>query len=196
MLFLLEIIEFLRDQKNKISDILKEDSGKEIYIFPIAYGITLWSQMLKASKAGDKLGFFSLLAGVLLIGSIAGLFLYFVYPYILTWVSKIFGKITNHKDMQKVFAWSLSPFIIGALLTILELLIGGKKIYSSVPVSTEATFITMVLGFILFTSYVISMYFLVVFTKSLSYALNIKWWKALLIIFISTAILMLPTFLI
>lgn len=196
MLFILEIIEFLRNPKEKIIGILKEESGKEIFIFPAAYGITLWSQLLKASRAGDTLGFFSLFSGLLLVGSIAGLFFYFAYPYVLTWVSKMFVKTGNYKDMQKIFAWSLTPFLIGALLTLVELILGGSKLYSSAVFNAnDFGFIAIILSFILFASYFITIYFIVVFTKTLSSSLKIQWWKALIIIFTSTAVIMLPTFL-
>lgn len=196
MLFILEIIEFLRNQKEQIKEILKEDSGKEIYIFPIFYGITLWSQLLKSSKAGDTLDFFTILVGVLLVGTIAGLFFYFVYPYVLTWISKVFVKTANYKDIQKVFAWSLTPFLLGGVLTVIELIIGGTKLYSSNPVSNELGFVNIVLGFIGFMSYFVTISFIIIFTKTLSYYLNIKWWKSLIIIFLSTIIIMIPTFLI
>ena len=194
MLFILEIIDFFRDYRTKITNVLQEESGKEIYIFPIAYGITLWSQILKAGKAGKDLGFFGLFTGMIIVGSIFGVFLYFIFPYILTWVSKIFTKTAKYKDLQKVFAWSLTPFIIGIFLTILELIIGGQRLYSGVAYGAdELSFRTAIIGFISFASYIISMYFLVIFTKSLSHALKLKWWKALIIILLSAMILMFPT---
>jgi len=131
---------------------------------------------------------------MVIVGSIVGVFLYFIFPYILTWVSRIFTKTAKYKDMQKVFAWSLTPFIIGVLLTFIELIFGGQKLYSGELFTSSAiTFKAMIISFITFASYVISLYFTVVFTKTLSHVLKIKWWKALIVIFLSAMVLMFPT---
>lgn len=193
MLFLLEILDFFKDYKTKISNVLQEEPGKEIYIFPIAYGICLWSQVLKGGFAGKDLGAIGLFFGMVVVGSIVGMFLYYVFPYVLLWVSKIFVKDAKYKDLQKGFAWSLAPFLVGLLSVLLELLLGGQKLYAgTLLVQNEVSFRVMILGFTLFIYYFVVIYFVIRFVKVISYILKIQWWKTLPIIMFSAMIIMLP----
>lgn len=198
MLFILEILEFLKDPRDEIKEKLKVRTGKEIFIFPIAYGIFVWSDILKTSKVGDTSSAFGVLMNLIIIGALVGVALLYVYPYIITQVSKIFTPKGNYLDNKEVFAWCLSPFIIGALLIILEFFIGGKGLYSSSfpNDNNNLIFIKKFLSIIMFANVTISFYFTIIFTRTLAEVLQIKWWKSLIIIFISTSIIMFPLFLI
>ena len=190
MLFLLEILEFIKVQSSKIDEILKKDLDKSAFIFPVAYGISLWSQMLKSSGAGDSLGFSGLLIGILVTGSLVGMLIFYFFPFILSRVSKIFTEKGDFKSCQKIFAWCQSPFIISALLVIIEFLMGGQKIYTKAFINSNG-----MQGFVNASTTFISMFFAFLLIKSFSYVWQIKWWKSLIIIFLSAAITMLPTFL-
>lgn len=197
MPFLLEILDFFKNQKNKIDDVLKKDFEKKTLIFATAYGITLWAQMLKSAGAGDNLGFWGLFIGILITGSLVGLAIFYFFSFILSRIIEIFGIKFSYKSCQKVYVWCLSPFIISAILILIEFAIGGSNIYTKAFISlpSNSGFIASFISILLFINTFISIFFIVTLTKVLSYVLKIKWWKTLLIIFISAMITMLPLFL-
>ncbi len=197
MPFLLEILDFFKNQKNKIDDVLKKDFEKKTLIFATAYGITLWAQMLKSAGAGDNLGFWGLFIGILITGSLVGLAIFYFFSFILSRIIEIFGIKFSYKSCQKVYIWCLSPFIISAILILIEFAIGGSNIYTKAFISSPSNsgFIASFISILLFINTFISIFFIVTLTKVLSYVLKIKWWKTLLIMFISAMITMLPLFL-
>lgn len=197
MSFLPEIFNFLKNPKNKIEEILEKDFEKKTLLFATAYGITLWSQMLKSAGAGDTLGTLGLFIGILITGSLIGLAIFYFFSFILSKVLEVFKIEFDVKSCQKIYIWCLSPYVISALLTLIEFAVGGSKIYTkeflsgTVNGGTISVFISMVF----FIKTFISIFFIVTFTKILSYTLNIKWWKTLTILFISAMISTLPIFL-
>lgn len=197
MSFLPEIFNFLKNPKNKIEEILEKDFEKKTLLFATAYGITLWSQMLKSAGAGDTLGTLGLFIGILITGSLIGLAIFYFFSFILSKVLEVFKIEFDVKSCQKIYIWCLSPYVISALLTLIEFAVGGSKIYTkeflsgAVNGGTISVFISMVF----FIKTFISIFFIVTFTKILSYTLNIKWWKTLTILFISAMISTLPIFL-
>ena len=130
MPFLLEILDFFKNQKNKIDDVLKKDFEKKTLIFAIAFGITVWSQMLKAAGVGDNLGFLGLLIGILITSSLVGLGIFYFFSFILSRIIEIFGLKFSFKSCQKLYIWCLSPFLVSAILTLVEFAIGGVKVYT------------------------------------------------------------------
>ena len=131
LLHLLNILEFLGNPRNKIKELIKEKSGKSIFIFPIFFGIFVWSDMLKSAKIGDKLESLQIFTSIVFVGSIIGVISYFVLPYVITQVSQLFTKESSYEINKKLFSWCLFPFIINALLVLLEFFIWGKNVYSS-----------------------------------------------------------------
>lgn len=192
MSFILEILDFFKNRENKINQILKKEFDKRMLIFSIAYGISIWSQLAKASNSGKTLELTQLFMGLILGGAVMGLILVFVFPYLLSFVSKYFTKFSNFKDIQKVFAWCLAPFVIGSLLIIIELLVVGKSAYSGDVINSG--FLSRFESFIAYFNSFISIYFVSILTKSLSKLWKIHWSKALLILFITGLILVLSLF--
>lgn len=197
MPFLLEIFDFFKNQKNKIDEVLKKDFERKTFIFAIAYGITIWSQMLKTGGAGDNLGIVGLLVGILITGSLVGLAVFYFFSFILSKVIEMFGLKFNYKSCQKVYSWCLSPFLISAILVLIEFAIGGATIYTKdfITSANNSGFLASFISALTFINTFISIFFIVTFTKVLSYVLKTKWWKSLLFLFISAMITMLPLFL-
>lgn len=198
MLFLLEILDFFKNQKDKINDVLKRDFERKTLLFAIAYGITIWSQMLKTAGAGEKLGLLGLFIGILVTGSLVGLGIFYFFSFILSKVIEIFGLKFNYKSCQKLYIWCLSPFLISAVLTLVEFAIGGVKVYSKAFLTSppKSGFLALFSSITSFTATFVSIFFVFTLTKLLSSTINCKWWKTLAILFISAAITMLPLFLI
>lgn len=197
MPFLSEIFIFFKNPKNKIEVILEKDFEKKTLLFAIAYGITLWSQMLKSAGAGDTLGTLGLFIGILITGSLMGLVIFYFFSFILSKVFEVFKIEFSVKSCQKIYIWCLSPYVLSALLTLIEFAVGGSKIYTkeflSGTVNNES--INILISIVFFIKTFISIFFVVTFTKILSHILNIKWWKTLTILFISAMISTLPIFL-
>ena len=169
MPFLLEILDFFKNQKNKIDDVLKKDFEKKTLIFATAYGITLWAQMLKSAGAGDNLGFWGLFIGILITGSLVGLAIFYFFSFILSRIIEIFGIKFSYKSCQKVYVWCLSPFIISAILILIEFAIGGSNIYTKAFISSSSNsgFIASFISILLFINTFISIFFIIKSQKKL-----------------------------
>ena len=165
MSFLPEIFNFLKNPKNKIEEILEKDFEKKTLLFATAYGITLWSQMLKSAGAGDTLGTLGLFIGILITGSLIGLAIFYFFSFILSKVLEVFKIEFDVKSCQKIYIWCLSPYVISTLLTLIEFAVGGSKIYTkkflsdAVNGGTISVFISMVF----FIKTFISIFFIVKF---------------------------------
>ena len=197
MPFLLEILDFFKNQKNKIDDVLKKDFEKKTLIFAIAFGITVWSQMLKAAGVGDNLGFLGLLIGILITSSLVGLGIFYFFSFILSRIIEIFGLKFSFKSCQKLYIWCLSPFLVSAILTLVEFAIGGVKVYTKnfLMSPPKPRFLGVFSSITSFSVTFISIFCVFILTKLLSNAINCRWWKSLAILIISDIVTMLPLFL-
>ena len=197
MPFLLEILDFFKNQKNKIDDVLKKDFEKKTLIFAIAFGITVWSQMLKAAGVGDNLGFLGLLIGILITSSLVGLGIFYFFSFILSRIIELFGFLFCFQSCQNLYICCFSPFLVSAILTLVEFAIGGVKVYTKnfLMSPPKSGFLAVFSSITSFSVTFISIFCVFILTKLLSNAINCRWWKSLAILIISDIVTMLPLFL-
>ncbi|MBI2543080.1 MAG: YIP1 family protein [Candidatus Aenigmarchaeota archaeon] len=173
--------------RETIRKIIKYDPRYMVLLLAAATGFSSFLSSAAQKSMGDYLTvpFIFLLA--LSIGSILGIAGLYISGWLIRWTGKWIGGKASPLHIRTVIAWSNVPIVWGLILTIFELLIFGETLFTGSTMTL--TLFIFVFGAI---ELALGIWAFVILLRSLGEVQKFSAWKALLNVFLSALIIVLP----
>ncbi|UOX33721.1 YIP1 family protein [Flavobacterium sediminilitoris] len=177
--------------------IIKNKYEESFKLLLVLAGISNAFDRASMRDLGDTKSLIYIIINCIFFGSLFGWITYSIYSSLLSWTGKWIGGKGNKNTILKVLAYASIPSIIGTLIVFLQIGIYGAEIFKSDgEVLSDNIILNIVFYLSLFLEFGFGLWTLFLYVIGISKAQQFSIWKAILNLFLSLFVIIIPIMLI
>ncbi|MGA8943301.1 MAG: YIP1 family protein [Thermoactinomyces sp.] len=180
--------------KQNIRPAMDETSAKVLFILISLYGMTAFLDQAMGKYLGDVVPLAGILLLSVLLGPLAGGMAWILSSAVIHGTTRLFKGTASFKETRHACAWATVPYSTKLMIiTIPMILIFGEENFTTLTPRIDSSIFLLLLFFLfIIADIVLSIYYLVVYSKIIGEVHNIGAWKGFLsIVLIPVAIIIL-----
>ncbi len=172
-------IPIFKHPKQNIRLAMNDTSAQVLFILISFYGITVLLDNAMGRYVGDTIPLAGILVLSILLGPLGGFMAWFLGSAVIHGIARLFGGTASFKETRQAFAWATVPYSTKLfLITIPMILIFGEENFTTLTPRIDSSVFLLLLFFLFIVADIIlSVYYLVVYSKIIGEVHSIGTWK-------------------
>lgn len=166
--------------RKTIRYIVESDVKQYVILLAVLSGISESLARASEKSLGDKISITTILALSLIGGAVGGIITLYVSGALLKWTGKWLGGKGTGEEIRAAVAWGSVPEVVALFLTILEIFVFGKEMFTqNTPNIDSSMFLAVVLLIFGMLELVLAIWCIFTYLKCLGEVQGFSAWKAL-----------------
>lgn len=168
-----------RHPKQNIRLAMDETSAKVLFILISLYGMNAFLDQAMGRSLGDTIPFAAILVLSILLGPMLGAISWFLSSAVVYGTARLFGGTASFRETRQAWVWATVPYLTKLfVITIPMILIFGEENFTILTPNMDSSIFLLLLFFLFIVAdMILSIYYLVVYSKIIGEVHNIGTWK-------------------